>query len=313
LLGRVLYPEGNLDDVFDGAAGGFDVMPDVAEHVCDLLLQRLRQLARARVRAADHARHDDVADAAGVGDRVLVARTRPVDAPALLHGQPSGSGGLLGFEGWHLGAVREGLDALGRQLLGVIQRRVDIALPDLTRQLVEQLDAVAVGIVDVEAVGHTMVDTAIEFDAAQLQERQLPQPRFTAWQGHGDVADCARHAGHGPLGRRWWEVGVLDQREVVMAQDAVAVVAAVEAHLPRVRNGRTRLQLAHLLETDDLGPELVRFFEVAHVEDQMVEANRRHSFVCHLSASFRASGRYSIERLGLYDHAPAAPVRGRCA
>src|SRR5262245_27691636 len=133
LLGRILDPKRHLDDVVDRATGGLDIMPDVAKHVGDLLLERGRQLARTWVGSTDHARHDDVADAGGVGDRVRMACMRPVDALAPLHGRPSRFGGLLGPEARHLGTVIEGLVAFGRQLLGVIQRRVNVALPNFTR------------------------------------------------------------------------------------------------------------------------------------------------------------------------------------
>src|SRR5262249_11894266 len=166
---------------------------------------------------------------------------------------------------------------------------------------------------NIKAVGHTMVDPAIELDATLLQERQLLKPRFPVWQGHCDVADRAWHPGHGPFGRRRREARVLDQCQVVVAQGTAAVIAAVEAHLRRMRARRTGFQLAHLLEADDLGPEFVRFLEIAHIEDQMVEPNRRHRFVCHLSASFPMSHYASIERLGLYGQAPVARVRSSCA
>src|SRR5215471_20481940 len=163
-------------------------------------------------------------------------------------GQPSRVGGLLGLEARHIGTVAESFSTFGRQLLGVIQGAVNVALPNFTRQLVEQLDAITVGIMNIKAVGHTMVDPAIELDATLLQERQLLEPRFPVWQGHGDVADRARHPGHAPFGRRRREAGVLDQCQVVVAQGAVAVIATVEAHLWRIRARRSGLQLADLLE-----------------------------------------------------------------
>src|SRR5262249_57780996 len=49
---------------------------------------------------------------------------------------------LLGLECRHLDAVLQRLGPLGWQLLGIVQRRIDVALPDLARQLVEQLDAI---------------------------------------------------------------------------------------------------------------------------------------------------------------------------
>ena len=64
-----------FDDVINGSAGGLDVVADVGKHIGNLLLQRRRQLACARVRSANHARHDDIAYAASVGDRILMTCT----------------------------------------------------------------------------------------------------------------------------------------------------------------------------------------------------------------------------------------------
>src|SRR6266700_1506602 len=61
--------------------------------------------------------------------------------------------------------------ALGRQSLEIIQARVDIAFPHLPRQLVEQLDAIAVGVADVDAVGDAVIDAHVKLDAARLQVR----------------------------------------------------------------------------------------------------------------------------------------------
>src|SRR5579863_3450849 len=54
------------------------------------------------------------------------------------------------------------LSALGRQLNVRIERRVDIALPNLARQFVKQLNAVAVGVVDIEALRRAVIDAALE-------------------------------------------------------------------------------------------------------------------------------------------------------
>src|SRR3984885_7022091 len=75
--------------------------------------------------------------------------------------------------------------AFGRQVLGVVERGVDIAFPHVARQLVEQLDAVAVGVADIEAAGHAVIDPALELDVAVLQEGELPQPRLAAGRGDG--------------------------------------------------------------------------------------------------------------------------------
>src|SRR6185437_2102459 len=53
-----------------------------------------------------------------------------------------------------LDAVLERFGALGRQRLRVVQRALDVVLPDLAREVVDELHAVAVGIVDVETVRH---------------------------------------------------------------------------------------------------------------------------------------------------------------
>src|SRR4051794_25625038 len=69
------------------------------------------------------------------------------------------SGLLLGrrrlAEGRHaFDAILEGFGTFRRQGLGPIEGAVDVAFPDLARQVVDELDAVAVGVVDVEAMGH---------------------------------------------------------------------------------------------------------------------------------------------------------------
>ena len=61
----------------------------------------------------------------------------------------------------------------------------------------------------------------------------------------------------------------------MVAHGAAAVIAAVKAHVWRVWPLRRRMNLADLPEAHDLGPEPVRFLHVAHVQDQMIEADRR--------------------------------------
>src|SRR5262249_3347637 len=56
-----------------------------------------------------------------------------------------------------LGTVGQGGVAVRRDPLGVVLRALDVVLPDLARQLVEDLDPVAVGILDVHAVRHAVV------------------------------------------------------------------------------------------------------------------------------------------------------------
>src|SRR5205823_7061281 len=82
---RVLDPEIDLDDVVDRTAGRFDAQSDLPEDVGDLRLGLRRHGGGVGIAAADDARHQDVADPAGVGDRVLVLEARIVDALALGH------------------------------------------------------------------------------------------------------------------------------------------------------------------------------------------------------------------------------------
>src|SRR4051795_6233735 len=56
--------------------------------------------------------------------------------------------------------------------------------------------------------------------------------------------------------------------------ELAAMVAAVEAHLRHVRHFGARAQFADLLEPDNLGPESVRFFDVAHVDHDVIDADR---------------------------------------
>src|SRR5580704_1048169 len=81
----LLHPELDLDDVVGCAASGFDAEPDLLEDVDDLAGQIWRCGASLRIASADHARHHDVTDAAGVGDRVLMLEAGIVDALALGH------------------------------------------------------------------------------------------------------------------------------------------------------------------------------------------------------------------------------------
>src|SRR5437764_12719977 len=72
--------------------------------------------------------------------------------------------------------VGEGRLALGRQILDEIERALDVVAPDLARQFVQDLDPVAVGITDIEAVGHAVIDPAVELDPLVLQPGELFQP-----------------------------------------------------------------------------------------------------------------------------------------
>src|SRR6185437_7709248 len=46
-----------------------------------------------------------------------------------------------------------------------VQSRIDISFPQLARQFIEEFDFVAIGITDIEAARHAMVDAAGESDA----------------------------------------------------------------------------------------------------------------------------------------------------
>ena len=78
--------------------------------------------------------------------------------------------------------VSRGRDCERNQALGTgegarpVKGSVDVALPDLTRQLVQHLNAVAVRIGDVDAVCHAVIDAAVELHALALQEGDLLQP-----------------------------------------------------------------------------------------------------------------------------------------
>src|SRR5712671_3933854 len=89
-----------------------------------------------------------------------------------------GDGRLLPAEARGVGAVDERLGTLARQVLEPVDTGVDVVFPQLARHLVEELDAVAVRVVDVDAVGHAMVDAPVELDTLALQEFELLKPRF---------------------------------------------------------------------------------------------------------------------------------------
>jgi hypothetical protein len=61
----------------------------VGEQVAHLTRQVGRQVAGAGIDAADHARHHHIADAAGIGDRVLMRETGEIDALTLGHDDSS--------------------------------------------------------------------------------------------------------------------------------------------------------------------------------------------------------------------------------
>src|SRR5262249_10281585 len=178
-------------------------------------------------------------------------------------------------EARRIGAVDQRLGTLGRQVFEPVDARVDVIFPHLARQLVQELDAIAVGVVDVDAVRHAVVDAPVELDALGLQECELLQPRLAARHRQCDVVDRDLTVGEHPLGRRR-QVRALDQGNRMVGQLAV-IDRAVEAHLRRQRPIRPRVQFADLLEADDLGPEFMRLVDVADIEDQVVDAGRAHS------------------------------------
>ena len=92
-------------------------------------------------------------------------------------------GFLRGAEHRVVRVVDKGLVAFGRHRLGVVDRALDVVAPHLARQFGEHLDAVAVGIDNVEAVRHAVVDAALEFDALHAQPSQMLQPRLAVRQG----------------------------------------------------------------------------------------------------------------------------------
>src|SRR5207253_4299941 len=175
-----------------------------------------------------------------------------------------------------VGRVDERLRPFGRQPLREVLRRVDVLLPHLARQLVEHLDAVTVGVLDVDAVGHAVVHAAQELHALLLEELDLLEPRLAVGPGDGHVVEAHAPGLHAP--RVWGAVlrRRLGQRQVVVRDPAVRIHAAVEAHLEG-----PILELGHLAEADDLGPELVRDLEVTHVEDEVVDAAGRDGAVTH--------------------------------
>ena len=130
------------------------------------------------------------------------------------------------------------------------------------------------------------------------------QPRIAVWICDGDVADRARHSVHGPFGRRRRQVRVLDQGDVVVVHRTATVIAAVEAHLRWVGALRRGVDFTDLLETDGLGPEAMRFLDVAHVQDQMVQADRRGCSIGHFTVSFRLAWGRLVAQCRPDDHAP---------
>src|SRR6516162_7657795 len=152
--------------------------------------------------------------------------------------------------------VDKGLVAFGRQLLGMAEGALDIVAPDLARQLVKDLDAIAVRVADVEAVGHAVIDAAVKLDPLAAQEGELLEPRFAVRHRDRDMVDGDRRLEHVPILGRRWQIRVLAEGDVVVVH-LPAVVAAIKAHLAVAPQRQ-----ADLLETEDLGPESMRFLDV---------------------------------------------------
>src|ERR1700730_13422175 len=149
---------------------------------------------------------------------------------------------------------------------------LDVLAPDLARQLVQDLDAVAVGVADVEAVGHAVIDAAVELDTLAAQKGELLEPRLAARHRNRDMVDRNRRFEHVPI-RRWGrQVRVLAESDVVVVH-LPAMVAAVKAHLAVAPQ-----RYADLLEAEDLGPEAVRFLDVPNIDHQVVDARGGQRF-----------------------------------
>src|SRR6266446_3741132 len=131
-----------------------------------------------------------------------------------------GDGRLLPAEARGVGAVDQGLGTLARQVFEPVDTGVDVVFPHLARHLVKELDAVAVRVVDVDAVGHAMVDAPVELDTLALQEFELLKPRLAVRHGQRHVIDRDLAVGQHPVsGRR--QVWAFHDGDGVMGQLAV--------------------------------------------------------------------------------------------
>ena len=185
-------------------------------------------------------------------------------------------GGMTPLEHRIVRLVDQRLGTFRGEHLCVVLRGVDVAPPDLARQLVEHFDPVTIGIRDVDAVGHAVVDPPVELHALRLEKRHLLEPRLAIRPGDRHVIDAgaARHQ----IPFRPHPVGAvalrhLAERQIVMADVAMRVDAAVEAHR-RARPVGRRLQLGDAAQPDDLGPELVRHLDVRDVQHEVIDAER---------------------------------------
>src|SRR5471032_2405026 len=145
-----------------------------------------------------------------------------------------------------------------------IERRVDIGFPLFTRQFEQQLYLDAVRVEQMNAVRGGPLHAEMQFYAMRRQEIDLRQPGSAAGVFDGDMIEQLSIAGLPP--------GRLVQTDVMVVQLAVAL-ATVETHRWRGAR-RRRAKGADVAKAQQIGPEIVRFVDVAHVEDQMVDAER---------------------------------------
>src|SRR4029077_10439972 len=110
-----------------------------------------------------------------------------------------GDGRFLAAEARGVGAVDQGLGTLARQVFEPVDTGVDVVFPHLARHLVEELDAVAVRIVDVDAVGHAMVDAPVELDTLALQELELLEPGLAVRHRQRHMVDRDLAIGQHPI------------------------------------------------------------------------------------------------------------------
>lgn len=186
------------------------------------------------------------------GGGAAVPNLRPTEVPPIHHeprpppamqqrvdSPPASMRGGLGSEPCEVRrAIRQRLLSFGRYCDVVIQRGVDVALPDLARQFIQNLDTVAVWVADIGAMRHAVLDAPLEGDAVALQEGELLQPCLAVRHGDRDVRDRTGF-------RDTRQARGLDERYVVVVQSAVAL-AAVEADRATVTDpyaGRPRAAL----------------------------------------------------------------------
>src|SRR5712672_338545 len=105
-------------------------------------------------------------------------RRRPEERSSIGAGWAHSNLGSGNAELRHIDLVDKRFGTFGWPLLRIVQRSIDIVLPSFPRQFVEQLHAIAVRIVDVDAVGHAVIDLPAEFHSSALHKSHLLEPRF---------------------------------------------------------------------------------------------------------------------------------------